>query len=151
VRRYLACREISLFSNPVPTDPTSRIKFGRRKLPIASLRICAHSFARSILRGPESSTPIHERMLTPLPINCVSGGLSQKRIIASTFVILVVVLVVYKASLEYIDARLNPCVLLVVRNSVSATKKNDVHRSWMMNQTQVVVATIAFGLGINKP
>jgi ATP-dependent DNA helicase Q1 len=35
--------------------------------------------------------------------------------------------------------------------SVSATKKNAIHNSWMRNQTQVVVATIAFGLGINKP
>ena len=26
-----------------------------------------------------------------------------------------------------------------------------IHRSWMRNDTQVVVATIAFGLGINKP
>jgi ATP-dependent DNA helicase Q1 len=26
-----------------------------------------------------------------------------------------------------------------------------IHQSWMNNETQVVVATIAFGLGINKP
>lgn len=36
-------------------------------------------------------------------------------------------------------------------DSVSPTKKNQVHQSWMRNDTQVVVATIAFGLGINKP
>lgn len=35
--------------------------------------------------------------------------------------------------------------------SVSKTKKEQIHRSWMRNDTQVVVATIAFGLGINKP
>ena len=34
---------------------------------------------------------------------------------------------------------------------VSTTAKDSIHRSWMNNRTQVVVATIAFGLGINKP
>jgi ATP-dependent DNA helicase Q1 len=34
---------------------------------------------------------------------------------------------------------------------VSTTAKDRIHRSWMNNKTQVVVATIAFGLGINKP
>ena len=29
--------------------------------------------------------------------------------------------------------------------------KKEIHESWMRNDTQVVVATIAFGLGINKP
>jgi hypothetical protein len=32
-------------------------------------------------------------------------------------------------------------------SEVSATKKELIHRSWMRNETQVVVATIAFGLG----
>jgi ATP-dependent DNA helicase Q1 len=36
-------------------------------------------------------------------------------------------------------------------SSVSDSVKESVHRSWMKNRTQVVVATIAFGLGINKP
>jgi superfamily II DNA helicase RecQ len=36
-------------------------------------------------------------------------------------------------------------------SSVSDSAKDHVHRSWMNNQTQVVCATIAFGLGINKP
>ena len=36
-------------------------------------------------------------------------------------------------------------------SDVSKTRKSQVHRSWMRNDTQVVVATIAFGLGINKP
>lgn len=36
-------------------------------------------------------------------------------------------------------------------SSVSATNKERIHKSWMRNETQVVVATIAFGLGINKP
>lgn len=36
-------------------------------------------------------------------------------------------------------------------SSVSATKKERIHKSWMRGDTQVVVATIAFGLGINKP
>ena len=36
-------------------------------------------------------------------------------------------------------------------SDVSPKNKELVHRSWMKNQTQVVVATIAFGLGINKP
>lgn len=34
---------------------------------------------------------------------------------------------------------------------VSESVKTSIHRSWMSNKTQVVVATIAFGLGINKP
>ena len=36
-------------------------------------------------------------------------------------------------------------------SDVSDSAKESVHRSWMRNRTQVVVATIAFGLGINKP
>lgn len=36
-------------------------------------------------------------------------------------------------------------------SDVSKTKKEKVHNSWMKNKTQVVCATIAFGLGINKP
>jgi len=36
-------------------------------------------------------------------------------------------------------------------SDVSDTAKERLHRSWMNNKTQVVVATIAFGLGINKP
>ena len=36
-------------------------------------------------------------------------------------------------------------------SDISAARKHNVHRSWMRNETQVVVATIAFGLGINKP
>ena len=36
-------------------------------------------------------------------------------------------------------------------SDVSTTLKEQIHRSWMRNETQVVVATIAFGLGINKP
>jgi RecQ family ATP-dependent DNA helicase len=36
-------------------------------------------------------------------------------------------------------------------SDVSPKNKEMVHRSWMRNETQVVVATIAFGLGINKP
>ena len=36
-------------------------------------------------------------------------------------------------------------------SSVSAATKSKIHASWMRNKTQVVVATIAFGLGINKP
>ena len=36
-------------------------------------------------------------------------------------------------------------------SEVSDTTKELTQRSWMNNETQVVVATIAFGLGINKP
>jgi ATP-dependent DNA helicase Q1 len=36
-------------------------------------------------------------------------------------------------------------------SDVPAKTKERIHRSWMRNETQVVVATIAFGLGINKP
>ncbi len=36
-------------------------------------------------------------------------------------------------------------------SDVSDSAKENIHRSWMRNKTQVVVATIAFGLGINKP
>jgi ATP-dependent DNA helicase Q1 len=36
-------------------------------------------------------------------------------------------------------------------SSVSDSAKVRIHKSWMRNETQVVVATIAFGLGINKP
>ena len=32
-------------------------------------------------------------------------------------------------------------------SSVQDTRKDQIQRSWMRNQTQVVVATIAFGLG----
>ncbi len=36
-------------------------------------------------------------------------------------------------------------------SDISESSKESIHRSWMRNKTQVVVATIAFGLGINKP
>lgn len=36
-------------------------------------------------------------------------------------------------------------------SSVKCKAKAQIHQSWMKNKTQVVVATIAFGLGINKP
>jgi superfamily II DNA helicase RecQ len=36
-------------------------------------------------------------------------------------------------------------------SDVSPARKEQIHKSWMCNATQVVVATIAFGLGINKP
>ncbi|KAL7552676.1 hypothetical protein ACHAWF_015904 [Thalassiosira exigua] len=36
-------------------------------------------------------------------------------------------------------------------SGVKEARKNQIQRSWMRNNTQVVVATIAFGLGINKP
>ena len=36
-------------------------------------------------------------------------------------------------------------------SDVGKAKKEQVHHSWMRNKTQVVCATIAFGLGINKP
>lgn len=36
-------------------------------------------------------------------------------------------------------------------SSITDVTKERIHRSWMKNDTQVVVATIAFGLGINKP
>ena len=36
-------------------------------------------------------------------------------------------------------------------SDVQESRKNMIHQSWMRNETQVVVATIAFGLGINKP
>lgn len=36
-------------------------------------------------------------------------------------------------------------------SDVQDSRKNLIHQSWMNNETQVVVATIAFGLGINKP
>jgi superfamily II DNA helicase RecQ len=34
---------------------------------------------------------------------------------------------------------------------VNATTKERIQKNWMKNRIQVVVATIAFGLGINKP
>jgi len=36
-------------------------------------------------------------------------------------------------------------------SSISDASKEHIHNSWMKNRTKVVVATIAFGLGINKP
>lgn len=36
-------------------------------------------------------------------------------------------------------------------SSVSPKEKERIHKSWMKDRTQVIVATIAFGLGINKP
>jgi ATP-dependent DNA helicase Q1 len=35
-------------------------------------------------------------------------------------------------------------------SDVQESRKNMIHQSWMNNKIQVVVATIAFGLGINK-
>ena len=45
----------------------------------------------------------------------------------------------------------NGVVARSYHSDVSNQEKERVHRSWMRNETQVVVATIAFGLGINKP
>ena len=45
----------------------------------------------------------------------------------------------------------NGIVARSYHSDVSETRKDQVQRSWMRNDTQVVVATIAFGLGINKP
>ncbi|KAL3815978.1 hypothetical protein ACHAXA_005187 [Cyclostephanos tholiformis] len=45
----------------------------------------------------------------------------------------------------------NGIVAQSYHSHVNDTQKNQVQRSWMKNETQVVVATIAFGLGINKP
>jgi ATP-dependent DNA helicase Q1 len=36
-------------------------------------------------------------------------------------------------------------------SDVAAGRKQRIHQQWMDNHLQVVVATIAFGLGINKP
>ena len=36
-------------------------------------------------------------------------------------------------------------------SDVSATQKQTIQADWMANRVQVVVATIAFGMGINKP
>ena len=45
----------------------------------------------------------------------------------------------------------NGIVARSYHSDVQATRKDQIQRSWMRNETQVVVATIAFGLGINKP
>ena len=45
----------------------------------------------------------------------------------------------------------NILFIAFLRDSVTPTRKKTIHQSWMRNRTQVVVATIAFGLGINKP
>mmetsp|Transcript_33292 Transcript_33292/g.66212 ORF Transcript_33292/g.66212 Transcript_33292/m.66212 type:complete len:972 (+) Transcript_33292:288-3203(+) len=45
----------------------------------------------------------------------------------------------------------NGIIARAYHSSVSDSRKEAIHRSWMKNETQVVVATIAFGLGINKP
>jgi hypothetical protein len=37
--------------------------------------------------------------------------------------------------------------LQAYHSDVSVNLKESIHRSWMRNETQVVVATIAFGLG----
>ena len=47
--------------------------------------------------------------------------------------------------------RNNGIVALSYHAGLDAPVKKCVQRSWMRNKTQVVVATIAFGLGINKP
>jgi ATP-dependent DNA helicase Q1 len=44
-----------------------------------------------------------------------------------------------------------PGQIQAYHSDISAKLKETIHRSWMRNETQVVVATIAFGLGINKP
>ncbi|XP_013412024.1 ATP-dependent DNA helicase Q1 [Lingula anatina] len=35
--------------------------------------------------------------------------------------------------------------------NISAARRTTVHRDWMQNKIQVIVATIAFGMGIDKP
>ena len=40
-----------------------------------------------------------------------------------------------------------PFNLQPYHSDVNVATKEAVHRSWMRNETQVVVATIAFGLG----
>ncbi|KAL7469780.1 hypothetical protein ACHAXS_010036 [Conticribra weissflogii] len=45
----------------------------------------------------------------------------------------------------------NGIIARAYHSSVADSRKEAIHRSWMKNETQVVVATIAFGLGINKP
>jgi len=44
----------------------------------------------------------------------------------------------------------NGIVARSYHSDVPQTRKDQIQRSWMRNNTQVVVATIAFGLGINK-
>jgi len=45
----------------------------------------------------------------------------------------------------------NGIIARAYHSDVQEARKNMIHQSWMNNETQVVVATIAFGLGINKP
>ncbi|KAL3785909.1 hypothetical protein HJC23_008104 [Cyclotella cryptica] len=45
----------------------------------------------------------------------------------------------------------NGIVARSYHSDITDSTKDATHRSWMRNETQVVVATIAFGLGINKP
>jgi ATP-dependent DNA helicase Q1 len=45
----------------------------------------------------------------------------------------------------------NKIAAAAYHSSISAAAKYKIHDSWMRNKIQVVVATIAFGLGINKP
>jgi ATP-dependent DNA helicase Q1 len=64
--------------------------------------------------------------------------------------------IVYTFSRKDADVVANSlCDLGIVARSyhsdVTPKNKELIHRSWMRNETQVVVATIAFGLGINKP
>ncbi|GAX11626.1 ATP-dependent DNA helicase Q1 [Fistulifera solaris] len=64
--------------------------------------------------------------------------------------------IVYTLSRKDADAVADElCQLGVVarpyHSDISKTQKEYVHQSWMRDETQVVVATIAFGLGINKP
>ena len=44
----------------------------------------------------------------------------------------------YKINCEYFHA------------SLTQSKRNKVQEDWMKNKIQVIVATIAFGMGINK-
>ena len=45
----------------------------------------------------------------------------------------------------------NGIIARAYHSDVQDSRKHMIHQSWMNNETQVVVATIAFGLGINKP
>jgi hypothetical protein len=56
----------------------------------------------------------------------------------------------YKFFLTNVDCRVVISVVAIIQayhSDVAVSTKEAIHRSWMQNETQVVVATIAFGLG----
>lgn len=72
--------------------------------------------------------------------------------ITPTFIFLGIVYTFSKKEADSVASslRANGISAQSYHSDVRENKKDQIQNSWMRNKTQVVVATIAFGLGINK-